>query len=133
MQLRHHTVGMKRLLLPPILLLSASAASSQSVFLKCTYDYPHKDGHTVTGIHEFSINAAVDSISWTDGGNTMKPITKGALVVSGDSYYGVFEDNIKTTKVQISRVNGIFKMERIYGPVNSIEERGLCSKAVAQR
>ena len=124
---------MKRLLLPQILLLSAGAASSQSVFLKCTYDYRHKDGYTVTGIHEFSINAAVDSISWTDGGNTMKPITKGALVVSGDSYYGVFDDKIKTTKVQISRVNGIFKMERIYGPVNSIEERGLCSKAIAPK
>ena len=124
---------MKRLLLTPILLLLAGTASSQSVFLKCTYDYPHKNGHTMTGIHEFSINAAADSISWTDGGNTMKQITKGALVVSGNSYYGVFEDNIKTTKVQISRVNGIFKMERIYGPVNSIEERGLCSKAVAPK
>ena len=124
---------MKRLLLLTILLLSASAASSQSVFLKCTYDYSHKDGYTVTGIHEFSINTAADSISWTDGGNTMKPITKGGLVATGDSYYGVFQDNIKTTKVQISRVSGIFKMERIYGPVNSIEERGLCSKAVSPK
>ena len=124
---------MKRLLLPPILLLSASAASSQSVFLKCTYDYPHKDGHIVTGIHEFSVNAAADSILWTDGGNTMKPIAKGVLVVSGDSYHGVFEDHIKTTKVQISRVNGIFKMERIYVHVNSVEERGLCSKVAAPK
>ena len=113
-------------------MLSANAASAQSVFLKCSYQYPHKDGYTATGIHEFAINPVADSISWTDGGKTHRPVTKGALVVSAESYYGVFPASY-TTKVQISRVDGRFAMETDYGYGGAVKTNGNCSKAAAPK
>ena len=123
---------MKRLLLLPVLLLSASAASAQSVFLKCSYKYPHVDGYTANGIHEFAINPVADSISWTDGGKTHRPVTKGALVATAESYYGVFSGSFPT-KVQISRVDGRFALEKDFGAGGVLETNGQCSKAAAPK
>ena len=123
---------MKRLLLLPILVLSASAASAQSVFLKCSYQYRHVDGYDATGIHEFSINPTADSIAWTDGGKTHRPVTKGSLVVSAESYLGAFSGDFPTT-VQISRVDGRFAMETDYGYGGVVDRNGQSSKAAAPK
>ena len=122
---------MKRLLLLLPLLLAAPV-SAQSVFLKCSYEYLHVDGYTATGIHEFAINPVADSIAWTDGGKTHRPVTKGALVVSAESYYRVFPASY-TTKVQISRVDGRFAMEMDFGYGGVVETNGQCSKAAAPK
>ena len=120
---------MKRLLLLPALLLSANAASAQSVFLKCSSGV---DGYTATGVHDFAINPVTDSISWADGDKTHKPVSKGVLIITPKSYYGVFPGRFPT-KVQISRVDGRFALKKYFGAVGVVETNGQCSEAAAPK
>ena len=115
---------MKRLLLLPILLLSANAANAQEVLLKCSVDY------TGTEIHKFYFKPTGDSIYWTD---SSKKRSKGQLTTYSTFYIAVFRDNLKTTDVMISRLNGLVAITEEYADGRVVEIDGQCTKAPAPK
>ena len=127
---------MKRLLLLTLLLVSASAASAESISLKCAFRFPHADGYIATRFHEFEINPDEGSISWKDGYSPSRPAREGHLMPNigpdGEKvYWGIFPGiNVHgfMAQVSISRVDGRYALGRDYGK-GLRWAYGKCSKA----
>ena len=112
---------MKRLLL---LLPLSPAANAQEVLLKCSVDYAG------TEIHQFYFKPTGDSIYWTDSSNKR---TRGELNTYSTLYSAVFRDNKKTTKVLISRLNGLVAITEKYADGRRVEIDAECSKAATPK
>ena len=107
---------MKRLLLLPILLLTANAANSERILLKCTHERTLEDQSTTTETNEFSLDTDRGSIAWIN----VFPIDEkpNRLYETPYAFNTAFEDPTQRgtiVELDINRMDGSFRLEKISG------------------